>query len=87
MAQTCYLKRHDGMARFFYYRLRHVCGIDPEVLPWYDPDHDQGVMENDSFKLLWNRPIYSLRKIEAYKPDLVLFDKSNEVIYIICCPF
>ena len=57
MAQTCYLKRHDGMARSFYYRLRHVCGFDPEVLPWYDPDHVQGVMENDSCKLLWNRPI------------------------------
>ena len=38
---------------------------------------------NDNFKILWNRPIYSLRKIEANKPDLVLFDKPNEFIYII----
>ena len=83
LAQTCYLKRHDGMARSFYYRLRHACGFDTEVHPWYDPDHVQGVMENDNYKILWNRPIYSLRKIEANKPDLVLFDKPNEFIYII----
>ena len=71
------------MARSFYYRLRHACGFDSEVHPWYDPDHVQGVMENDKYKLLWNRPIYSLRRIGANKPDLVLFDKSNEIIHII----
>ena len=83
LAQTAYLKRHDGMARHFYYRLRYACGFDPKVHPWYDPEHIQGVMENNHFKLLWNGPIYSLGKIAANKTDLVLFDKSNEVIYII----
>ena len=83
LAQTCYLKRHDGMARVFYYRLRHACGFDNEVHPWYDPEHVQGVLENDHFKILWNRPIYSLNIIQANKPDLVLFDKTNEIIHII----
>lgn len=80
LAQTAYLKWHDGIACCFYYRLHHACGFDSEVHPWYDPEHIQG--ENDSFKHLWNSPIYSLRWIPANKPDLVLFDKASELIYI-----
>ena len=75
--------RHDGLARSFYYRLRHACGFDTEVHPWYDPEYAEGIMENDKYKILWNRPVCTLRHIQANKPDLVLFDKSNEIIYII----
>ena len=83
LSQTAYLKRHDGMARSFYFRLRYACGFDSEVLPWYDPELVDPVMENESFKVIWNRPVYSLRRLDYNKPDLVLFDKCNHVIYII----
>ena len=53
------------MVRSFYYHVRHACGFETEILPWYDPEHVLGVMENDDFKLLWNRPIHSLRQIES----------------------
>ena len=50
MKSAGYLKRHDGMARSFYYHLRHACGFDTEVHPWYNPDQVQGVMEKDHYK-------------------------------------
>ena len=66
------------MARSFHYRLCHAFGFDSKILSLLDHEHVQCIMKIDN--LMWNRPIYGLRKIHANKDDLVFVYKPNEIL-------
>ena len=49
---------------------------------WYDHE-PQGVMENDTVKILWNFVIQCDRQLIGRKPDIVVVDKSQKEARII----
>ena len=52
-------------------------------------DKESRVLENDKGKILWDFTIQTEKKLEYNKPDLVILNKKEKIIYIadIGCPF
>ncbi len=78
-----YLTRHviGSVARCFYYRLRRDRSLTTRCIHGVPVNKSRA--KYDAFKRLWNRLIHSIRRIPAYKPDPVHFDKANESICLI----
>ena len=52
-------------------------------------DKESRVLENDEVKILWDFTIQTERKLEHNKPDLVVLNKKEKIIYVVdvVCPF
>lgn len=46
------------------------------VYQWCDCEHV--MVKNNRYKRLWNKNIYSLKRIQANTSDLAIFDKFNQ---------
>ena len=53
-----------------------------ETLKWYNYKPDK-VLEDESFKLLWDFQINTDQTIITSKPDIILQDKMTNKLYII----
>ena len=54
LAPTEYLKRHNGLAKIIHQKLAEVAELIEEKSPYYMYT-PANVMENDNFRLYWNR--------------------------------
>ena len=52
------------------------------------PDQVSSVIDNENCKILWNFPIPTTSQLSATKPDLVIFDRKTNEIFLIefSCP-
>ena len=46
---------------------------------WYE-QKPEGVVERETFKVLWDFTVQCERKIDAKRPDIVFIDKEREVV-------
>ena len=46
---------------------------------WYE-QKPEGVVESETFKVLWDFTVQCERKIDAKRPDIVFIDKEREVV-------
>ena len=46
---------------------------------WYE-QKPEGVVESETFKVLWDFTVQCGRKIDAKRPDIVFIDKEREVV-------
>ena len=81
LAQTEYKGRHDNVARYIHWQLCGKCGLE-RASSWYE-QKPEGVVESESFKILWDFPGQCDRKIEARRPDIVFIDKKEREVVII----
>jgi hypothetical protein len=56
LAPTEYLRRHDRLAKIIHHKLAEVAKLIKEKSPYYKYT-PANVLENDNFKLYWNRSI------------------------------
>ena len=79
-AQKEYKRRHDNIARLVHWKL---CKYDIDRSEkWYERQPER-VVENESFKILWDMSIHCDHNIAARKPDIVVVEKeSNKVIIV-----
>ena len=81
MAQTVYLERHNSITSSIHWCLCGSCGFQRSD-KWWQHQPEQ-VLENASFKLLYDFNIFTDIRISARRPDLVFVDKSTMHTYLI----
>ena len=82
-AITSYIHRHNAALRVLYYHLRHSYRIDETPVLPYIPGDIETVVVNERCKIYWNFSFATTRLLQATKPDIVLFDFDEKIIYVI----
>ena len=89
LANTEYLNRHNRALMIVAVAWAKLNGLISEDTVWYQQKWTRGTtFENDKAKLIWDFE-YNLRKTTtARRPDLVLENKTNKIIWIcdMACP-
>jgi len=77
LAPTEYLKRHDGLATIIHQKLAEVAELIEEKSPYYQYT-TASVLENDNFKLYWNRSILTDKTKPFNRPDITFMNKKTK---------
>jgi hypothetical protein len=78
LAPTEYVKRHDGLAKVIRQQLAEVAELIEDKSPCYYKYTPASVLENDNFKLYWNRNILTDKTIPFNRPDITVMNKKNK---------
>jgi len=81
MAQTVYLARHNAITSAIHWCLCGSYGFQRSDRWWQHKP--EPVLENDSFKILYDFNIFTDTRISARRPDLVLVDKEAKHSFLI----
>jgi hypothetical protein len=87
LARTEYVKRHDSVAKVIHQKLAEAAELIADKSPYYKYT-PANVLENDNFKLYWNRSIIADKTIPSNRPDITLMNKTtkNTFFYRHSCP-
>ena len=82
LAPTEYVKRHDGLAKIIHQKLAEAAGLidDKRLYYKYTPAN---VLENESFKLYWNRSILTDKTVPFNRPDITFMNKNTKNTFLI----
>ena len=75
LAQKEYMTRHDWVSKVIFWELCKKFKFD-HTNKWY-MHNPAPVLENNTYKLLWNFDIYSNHLISARRPDLIIIYKKK----------
>jgi hypothetical protein len=81
-ATSIYRKRHDAVAKVIHQKLTEAAELIEDKSPCYRYT-PANVLENDKFKLYWNRSIIMDKTIPADRPDITLTNKKTKTTYLI----
>ena len=62
LTPTDYVKRHDGLAKIIHQKLTEAAEFIEDKSPYYK-NTPANVLENEKFKLYWNRTILTIKII------------------------
>jgi hypothetical protein len=82
LASTECVKRHDGVAKVIKQKLAEAAELIECKSPYYRYT-PANVLENDNFKLYWNRSIITDKTIPANRPDITLTNNKTKTTYLI----
>jgi len=82
LASTEYAKRHDGVAKVIHQKLAEAAELIEYRSPYYKYT-PANVLENDNFKLYWNRSIITCKIIPANRSDITFTNKKTKTTYLI----
>jgi len=77
LASTEYAKRHDGVPKVIHQKLAEAAELIEDKCPYYRYT-SANVLENDNFKLYWNRSIITDKTIHANRPDIIFTNKNKD---------
>jgi len=76
-APTKYVKRHDGVAKVIHQKLAEFAELIEDRSPYYKYT-PANVLENDNFKLYWNRSIITDKTIPSNQPGITHTNKTKQ---------
>jgi hypothetical protein len=82
LAHTEYLKRHDGLAKITHQKLTEVAGLIEKKIPYYKYT-SASVLENDNFKLYWNRSIPPDKIVSFNRPDITFINNRTKNTFLL----
>lgn len=82
LANAAYTQRHNEVAKILHQQLALQCGLLEEIVPNYRY-LPAPVLENDRFKLYWDRTVLTDRFIHHNRPDIMVYDKGRRKVTII----
>ena len=82
LAPKQYTKRHDNVCKIIHENLAFKHSLIDTHIPYYKYTPPP-VIENNNFKLYWDRSIITDRTIGHNRPDITLIDKKNKITYLI----
>jgi len=87
LAPTEYVKRHDGPAKIIHQELAEAAELIDDKSSYYNYT-PANVLENENFKLYWNRSILTNKIISFNRPDITFMNKKtkNTVLIDIAVP-
>ena len=77
LAQKEYKRRHDNLRKIVHWKLARKCSFEAGD-KWYEQEPGS-VLDNEDCKILWDFSIETDDVIEAWRPDLVVVDRSRKV--------
>jgi hypothetical protein len=80
LVSTEYVKRHDGVAKVIQQKLAQATEMIADKSPYYKYT-SANVLENDNFKLYWNRSIIMDETKPSNQPDITLTNKNKERLF------
>jgi hypothetical protein len=78
LAPTEYVKRHDGLAKVIHQELAEAAKLTEDKSPYYKYTPPANDLENDNFKLYWNRSIFTDKTRTFNRPDITFMNKKNK---------
>jgi len=82
LAPTEYVKRHDGLAKIIHQKLAEAAELIEDKGPYYKYT-SANVLENENFKLYWNRSILTDKTIPFNRPDITFMNKKTKNTFLI----
>jgi len=82
LAPTEYKLRHDNVGRIIHSRLPRMYSLLSDNTPYYQYQ-PVPVLDNETFKLYWDRSILTDKTIHHNRPDITIWDKINKKIWFI----
>jgi len=82
LAPTEYVKRHDGLAKIIHQKLAEEAELMEDKSPYYKYT-PANVLENENFKLYWNRSILTDKTISFNRPDINFMNKKTKNNFLI----
>jgi len=82
LAPTEYVKRHDGLAKVMHQKLAETTYLIVEKSPYYKYT-PASVLENNNFKLYWNRSILMDKTLPFNWPDITFINKKTKYTFLI----
>ena len=89
LANQEYLKRHNRTLSVFAVEWCKYKGVIEADINWYKKEWKTGeVIEKNGIKVLWDFQFSSRKKNQARRPDLIIEDNNQKLIYILdmACP-
>ena len=77
LALTEYVKRHDGLAKVIHQKLAEAAELIENKSPYYKHT-PANVLENENFKLYWNRSILTDKTIHFNRPNITFMYKKTK---------
>jgi hypothetical protein len=82
LAYTEYVKRHDSVAKVIHQKLAEAAELIEDRSPYYKYT-PASVLENENFKLYWNRSIITDKTIPSHRSDITLMNKTTKNTFLI----
>jgi hypothetical protein len=82
LAPTKYVKRHDGLAKVIHQKLAEAADLIEDKSPYYKYT-PASELENDNFKLYWNRSMLTDKTILFNRPDISFMNKKTKNTFLI----
>ena len=82
LAPTEYVKRHDGLAKIIHQKLAEAAELIDHKRSYYKFT-PANVLDNENFKLPWNRSILTDKIIYFNRPDITFMNKKTKNICLI----
>ena len=82
LAPTEYVKRYDELAKVIHQKLAEAAELSEGKSPYYKYT-PASVLENDNFKLYWNRSILTDKTIPFNRPDKTFMNKKTKNTFLI----
>ncbi|CAB3233677.1 unnamed protein product [Arctia plantaginis] len=82
IVQTDYKHRHDQVAAIIHQNLAHKYSFISNKTAYYKYKPST-VLENNAFKIYWDRTIITDKTIHYNRPDITILDKTNKIVFII----
>jgi len=70
-----YIKRHEGLAKIIHQELAEATEIIDDKRPYYKYTQPN-ILENENFKLYWNRSVLMDKRILFNRPDITFMNKK-----------
>ena len=77
LAPTEYVKRRDGLAEVIHQKLAEAAELIDDKNPYYKYT-PANVLENENFKLYWNRSILTDKTVPFNRPDITFMNKKTK---------
>jgi hypothetical protein len=82
LAPTEYIKRHDGVAKAIHRKLAEAAELTEDKCPYYRYK-PANLLDNDNFKLYWNRSIITDRTVPSNRPGITFTNKKTKRTFLI----
>ena len=77
LAPTKYVKRYDGVTKIIHQKLAEAAELIEDKSPYYNYT-PANVLENENFKLYWNRSILTDKTITFNRPGITFINKKTK---------
>jgi lipopolysaccharide export system protein LptC len=81
IANTDCLRRHDNVAKIIHQHLAEKYKLISDHVPYYKYD-PANMIDNNEVKIYWDREICTDVKINANRPDLILYNEEKSEVTI-----